>query len=57
MNLKVIVQYIFNYLACNIDKIHYRNQDKENGLFVLENNKKELFRKRILQWLLNHFPF
>lgn len=51
------LQYIFNYLACNIDKIRYRNQDKENGLFVLEDSKKELFRKRILQWLLKHFPF
>lgn len=51
------LQYIFNYLVCNIDKIRYRNQDKENGLFVLEDNKKELFRKRILQWLLNYLSF
>lgn len=51
------LQYIFNYLVCNIDKIRYRNQDNENGLFVLEDNKKELFRKRILQWLLNHLSF
>ena len=51
------LQYICNYLVCNIDKICYRNQDKENGLFILEDDKKELFRKRILQWLLNHLSF
>lgn len=51
------LQYIFNYLICNIDKIRYRNQDKENGLFILEDNKKELFRKRILQCLLNYLSF
>lgn len=49
------LQYIFNYLICNIDKFRYRNQDRENGMFILEDDKKELFRKRVLQWLLNHF--
>lgn len=48
------LQYIFNYLAGNIEKIVYRNQDSENGLYILEKDKKRLFKKRILQWLLNH---
>ena len=48
------LQYIFNYLVCNIEKLRYRNQDRENGMFILEDDKKELFRKKVLQWLLNH---
>ena len=49
------LQYIFNYLVCNIDKLCYQNQDRENETFILEDDTKERFRKRVLQWLLNHF--